>query len=272
MPTPNKKTLNYIPLVSKSAINKDTKEWGILNIEEKPKLINTNSNIIPGTNIEYNTLKIEDKRIKSLASGKNIRPNVDLKSGEYNKGIIENIIDASLKHDVDPYYALATGLQESGFASSDSNTGHVIGDWGSKIPSDVNQEEAMVIALKIKKDEAVKQGLQKEEDIIQHYNGRSIKGLHKNTESGYYARPNKMFYGVPLPINTKTNPVYGRQIIDLRDNVIKQNPEIQSMINKKRESFYLDKESKNKLGTDFNKYIPSNVNTKTKLPWIPIIL
>ena len=262
---PTSKKMQYIPLVTKKAINKDTEEWGILKDKSIPE--NNKKNLIPGTNIEYNSIFIKDDRKVSLASGNAIRPNKDLKSGEYNKAIIENIVDASLKHGVDPYYALSTGLQETGLGNSDDNIGHVIGSgWSDKIPEGVSQEEAMVMAIKIKQEEAKKLGLKNEYDIIQHYNGRHEKGLHKDTEKGYYGKSNQSYYGVPLPINTKTNPVYGRQIVDLRDNVLKKNNDIVNIVNSRTKDFNLNKDSE-KIGVVFNKYIPTTVNRKQKLPF-----
>ncbi len=249
---------NYIPLVSVKAKNNDKGMFGITKGLSETK---DNPNLIPGTNIPYNEIKINDNRKFSLASGKSIRPNMDLKTGTYNLGIIENIVDYSLLHNIDPYYAIATGLQETNLGQSDSNIGHIIGNWRDKIPENASSEEAMVMALKIKRDEALKNNLKNEADIIQNYNGRHVKGLTSNTENDYYKGKNKMFYGVPLPINTKENPVYGRQIIDVRDNVIKKNPQLVSHVNNLIKSYPTRMQ-----GLEYNAYVPSAGNAIKKLP------
>ena len=42
------------------------------------------------------------------------------------------------------------------------------------------------------------------------------------------------FYGVPIPntgfIDMMKNPLYGKEILDIRDNIIKKNKDIQNMV------------------------------------------
>jgi len=66
---------------------------------------------------------------------------------------------------------------------------------------------------------------------LQYYNGLGI--VTPRTEKNYHGYEMQSIYGVPIPsegINLKNNPLYGKQIIDLRDNVIKHNDRINQYI------------------------------------------
>jgi hypothetical protein len=63
--------------------------------------------------------------------------------------------------------------------------------------------------------------------MIQAYNG--LGKITPQTEKGYHGFEMAKIYGVPLPkagIDMRKNPLYGKRVIDLRDNVIKKNPEL----------------------------------------------
>ena len=61
---------------------------------------------------------------------------------------------------------------------------------------------------------------------LQVYNGMGT--ITPNTEKNYHGFKMKKIYGVPVPpegISMKKNPLYGKQILDVRDNVLAKNPE-----------------------------------------------
>jgi hypothetical protein len=180
--------------------------------------------------IKYPTdfVDISDPRKIRATTGKAIVPTRDLVSGSYNKEVVENIVKYAKSSGVDPYTALAIGLQETGFGKTDANVGHVLfGDFGKKHPYD------FINFYKEKEKEAKKAGVKDEAKIIQYYNGLGV--VRPSTESGYHGFNMKSVYGVPIPkggISMKKNPLYGKQIIDLRDNVLKENEEIVKLVEK----------------------------------------
>jgi hypothetical protein len=109
-------------------------------------------------------------------------------------------------------------LQETGFNSRglrDNNPLNVL-----KTPYNEDPRGELAVALMNQKlrehphpaSEALK---------IQAFNGLGIlKPLPGSTS----------MYGIPLPIDTRKNPVYGKRVIDLRENVIKPNKDIQALI------------------------------------------
>jgi hypothetical protein len=201
-------------------------------------------------------ITLKDKRKILSTSQKPIRPNVDLKGGEYDGAIINEILSAAKRYNYDPYTALAVGLQESTLGKAGENIGHTL--YESTIPSvlpnsnavydDLNSDEKvkrnidnMVRFLIEKKKEANKNNLTGELQELQAYNGYKLK---PETELDYYGHPNKMAYGVVIPeegLNLKQNPLYGKQIVDLKENVLKKNPELLKMVT----NYYKKNKNKN---------------------------
>lgn len=173
------------------------------------------------------TLSIEDNRKINATTGKTINPNVDLTSGKYDKDTIKKIIISANKYGVDPYTALSIGLQETGLGSTDSNVGHIIGKQDVKFDKNSNAIDDFVRVVKSKQDYANKLGIKNEDTIIQAYNG--LGKIYPETEQNYHGYKMKKIYGVDVPkegIDMRKNPLYGKRIIDLRDNVLKQNKEL----------------------------------------------
>jgi len=85
---------------------------------------------------------------------------------------------------------------------------------------DVGSIETFMKVFKHKMEYSAKLGKTTEEDLIQGYNGY---GKLKNTGN---------LYGMKDPvIDFAKNPVYGKKIVDLRENIIKKSPEIMAMLN-----------------------------------------
>lgn len=189
-------------------------------------------------------LALEDLRKIRATTQKEINPNVDLVSGKYDRANIQHVLDAAKRYDYDPYTALAVALQESKLGNIDSNLGHIQDVptlIKSKLPELTKAEkekdfeeyqkkysaDMLVRALIEKKGLAERLGLKNEEQFLQAYNG--LGRIYPQTENDYHGYDMAKIYGVDLPaegIDMKQNPLYGRQVIDLRENVIKKNPEI----------------------------------------------
>ena len=172
-------------------------------------------------------IEITDKREINATTGKPINPNVDLTTGKYNQDTIRKIVVAANKIGIDPYTALSIGLQETKLGTTDENIGHTIGRQDVNTKDIKSSEEYFVNVLKSKMDYANKLGIKDEDTILQTYNG--LGKVYPETEQNYHGFKMKKVYGVDVPkegIDMRKNPLYGKRIVDLRDNVLKQNPEL----------------------------------------------
>ena len=176
------------------------------------------------------TFKIEDKRKVLTTSGQPIRPNVDITSGEYDLEVLKGIIESAKRKKLpieDVKNLAAIAFQETKFGKEDENLGHVLEDLTSR--SDL---EALTNAYITKMKEADRLGIKDDATRLQVYNGLGV--VKPSTEQGYHGFKMKKIYGVPVPstgINMKKNPLYGKQVMDLRDNVLNQNPEYVKYLN-----------------------------------------
>ena len=174
--------------------------------------------------------KINDLRKMSGTTGKAIDPRSELLSGEYDGERMENIIKASKRYGIDPYTALAIDLQETGLGKrSDGSIGHTMMDFRQMIPTKMPSEEesdeydmyARAIATKMQY--ADKLGIKDPLVRLQAYNG--LGKIFPETEQDYHGFKMKKIYGVPVPkggIDMRKNPLYGKRVSDIRDNVLKK--------------------------------------------------
>ena len=195
-------------------------------VEKTNKVINKSA---PEKN-SPKTFKIEDKRKVLATSGNPIRPNVDLTSGEYDLDVLNGIIESAKRNKLsieDAKNLAAIAFQETKFGKVDENLGHVFDNVESR--SDL---EALTNAYITKMKEADRLGIKDDATRLQVYNGLGV--IKPSTEQDYHGFKMKKIYGVPVPnegINMKKNPLYGKQIMDLRDNVLNQNPEYVNYLN-----------------------------------------
>jgi len=176
------------------------------------------------------TFKIEDKRKVLATSGQPIRPNVDITSGEYDLDVLKGIIESAKRKKLpieDVKNLAAIAFQETKFGQADGNIGHVLEDLTTR--SDL---ESFTSAYIDKMKKADRLGLKDEVARLQVYNGLGV--IKPSTEQDYHGFKMKKAYGVPIPkegISMKKNPLYGKQVMDLRDNVLNQNPEYVKYLN-----------------------------------------
>jgi len=165
-------------------------------------------------------VRINDPRTINATSGNPINPNVDLKSGDYHTGVIGDIARAAREYGVDPQELIAMGLQETNLGKTDPNYGHVL---NYQDPANRGAAYDMAFAKTQKNKLADEKGYSNDEvRRIQTYNG--LGTVYPWTELDYHGFPMKSIYGVPLTnagINMVENPLYGKRIMDLRDNVLK---------------------------------------------------
>lgn len=152
------------------------------------------------------------------------------KGGAYSPSFMTDIVKAAQHQGVDPNLALAVALQESNMKPDDLEGAIASSkEVGAKTPEGLN-ENAYQFAkiLKAKMAEGKQLGFSDEARQIQMFNGMG-KIFPRSKGMG-----DESYYGIKVsrdnPLDMRKNPVYGRVIQDLRDNVIKNNPDLQKFI------------------------------------------
>lgn len=188
------------------------------------------------------TVDIQDTRTTQPVTGKAINPNTDLKSGSYDKSLIQDLNVAANRFGVDPYHAIAVGLQETNLGKNDpdGNIGHVL-DYDlvnsgldeqtiSSMTPQQKQANLLAYAMKDKADYADKLGYTTPVMKLQSYNG--FGKLFSDSEKGYYGGERTHYYGVDVtkePLDLSKNPAYGKTILSLAD-MLKQNKGIKDIV------------------------------------------
>lgn len=163
-------------------------------------------------------IKIPDTRKIDSITGKAVNDTVSL-TRTADPALLRQIIQEAKRQKVDPYTALAMAHQESGF--SEDNPFHLLG--GGKTDNPVKEG---ISFLKDKLDYAKRLGKTDEAAQIQAFNGYGKVGSHTEGRQ-------KMMYGVDVskaPIDMNKTPLYGHRIIDIRENILKKNPEIVKLV------------------------------------------
>ena len=177
--------------------------------------------------LNYNTIAIPDKRDIDAVTGIPLMDTNRLHSN-IDKGLATHIIQKAIEHGVDPYDALAVAQQETSFHEEYSdNPFHVI----IPNPNELEKFEKDPVdysmqIMKDKNDLAKRLGKKTDADRIQAWNGYGKIG--GNTEGSQ-----KKMYGIDVskePIDMAKNPVYGKRVVDIRDNILKKNPDIVKLV------------------------------------------
>lgn len=182
---------------------------------------------------EDDRVKISDNRKIRATTRQRMDPNVDLVSGNYSSKTITDIVNASLKNGVDPDTAIALAMQESKIGNTDENLGHIVG--GSYRGQEAND---MTKLLSEKMHAGRKLGRKTDEELLQMYNGTGK--IFPSTEQEDHGFKMKKAYGVPVGekgIDMGKTNLYGIQVKDIRDNVIKKDKKIASMVKDLRGNF-----------------------------------
>lgn len=219
--------------------------WQKIPDEEMPKLLMDYKNILATENwvklmegvYDSPEIDIRDTR-KATALGVTIGSG-NRKDAKPTANLIEGIAGAAIKNGEDPYTWLAMGLQETSldWDKWNRNMFHVldldkIEDWG-KFADAKDYPDLFQSAFDFweKKKREIPKHKVTEADRIQAWNGYGTITPKNNEYAG------GKLYGIDLPINFDQNPVYGKTIIDLRDNVIKNNPEVVKIVEQARKKY-----------------------------------
>lgn len=185
--------------------------------------------LIPRESYKVNdNRKIDMVTNKPLSDTNRLNYSIDMQTAK-------EIISAAKRMGANPFTALAISFQETGAGGiKDKHNDSV------KNPMRVHQglhgeiidngaEKGIEVMLS-KFDMARKMGKMTEAEMIQAYNGYGKVG--KNTEGRQ-----KMMYGIDVsksPIDMSKNPIYGKRIIDIRDNILKKDPKIVKLVEETR--------------------------------------
>jgi hypothetical protein len=171
-------------------------------------------------------VKIRDNRKNDMVTGKAMTDTNRMHS-EVDQNLLRSLIVGAKAAKLDPYTVLAMSMQESNF--DPENPMHIDFTQYKGIP----EENLIGNTMDILNDKiriAKSKGKNTEADIIQAWNGYG-KFSNANDEI-----KGDRIYGINLleqpnkTLDMNTSPVYGKRILDLRDNVIKTHPEIQAMV------------------------------------------
>lgn len=167
-------------------------------------------------------INIVDTRNIDAITGKAIQDKYRL-GGRPDIDYVKQLVKSSLDKGVDPYTLMAINLQESGFLHDDVG---LLEAWNG-IESKTDQYASF---LKQKLQNAKSLGVTDEAKQIQFWNGYAN---HVNYPKSYgvepYVENGKTYY------DFKDNPLYGKRIIDIRDNILKNNKDIVNIVNDVRE-------------------------------------
>lgn len=174
-------------------------------------------------------IDIKDPRKIRMTTGQPMVPTRDLVGAKYPltgvKSLLQQAKDRGISKE-DAWNLATIAFQESKWGKTDENLGHTL--HGNE---NLSAEENLINAYLGKMKEAEGYGIKDPLKKLQIYNGSMVK---PETEKGYHGFVAKAFYGVPVPkegIDLRKNPLYGKQITDLRENVLKQNPEFVNIFN-----------------------------------------
>lgn len=179
---------------------------------------------------------IQDSRKMNPATGQPFKTPGALTSN-VNPNVVSLIARQALSKGVDPNTALAIALQETHMGNKNEDVGSAwsyLPDEGIDDPYEKGAN-SMVKALTEKLAYAKQLGYDKKGEAyaLQAYNGYGkLKPQLSANQKEYY-------YGIPVtkdhPLNMAENPVYGKTIMSIRDEIIKKHPQIQALIKKEQE-------------------------------------
>lgn len=210
-------------------------------------LINFNDDPVKPRNEPLPLYKPKDTTLVSFDDQRKINPATGLqfkkrgtKSIKANEEDVKAIISQAKYLGVDPYTALAVGLQETELGRLDPNYGSAWATFADEGIVDEKQQNANILAKALKDklnyaSELRKRGVipQGEEYDLQVYNGLGL--LRPRGEIGGVVQ-DESYYEIPVtaktPLDLKKNPAYGKIVKQLRDEVVKTNPRIVELVNK----------------------------------------
>jgi hypothetical protein len=174
-------------------------------------------------------IKIKDERQVDLVTGEPVDDRRRLHV-EADSELIKKIIKKAKDYGIDPYTALAIAHQETGFSDEYySNPMNLLS--GGRLNPETAEEDFLdltMLELQDKMKLARRLGKKTDEEVLQAWNGYG-----KISSQSFGGGGVKKVYGLDVskePIDMAKNPVYGKRVVDIRENIIKKNPEIKKLV------------------------------------------
>lgn len=195
-------------------------------------------------------------------------------NNKVDKEGLTNLIRGAQERGLDPATVLAMSLQETGISrlnplhdnSQSMEDYDTMERYAKKYPGGISSKtisDESLDNLSKKMQYAKSLGKTQEADILQGWNG-------------YGTIPaDRPMYGMQGPIDMSKNPVYGKRVIDLRENVIKKTPEVLDLINgsnkKMKDGGWLSKYAEDGEEVDKHPWVQNNniVNNFTQQSQTP---
>lgn len=175
-------------------------------------------------------IKINDTRDIDSVTGEKMLDTKRLHV-EADSELIKKIAKKAKDHGIDPYTALAIAHQETGFKDDYySNPFNLLS--GGRLNENTADQDFVDLSMLEMQDKlkvAERLGKKSEEEKIQAWNGYG-----KITKDSFGGSGVKKAYGIDVskePIDMAKNPVYGKRVVDIRENIIKKNPAIVDIVN-----------------------------------------
>jgi hypothetical protein len=176
--------------------------------------------------------QIRDTRKLNPATGLPFRNGAPM-SADINPDVAKAVIRQAMSKGVDPNTALAIAMQETKMGNLNENVGSAwatLPDEGINDPYEQGANSlAKTLADKLQYAKRLGYDKKGEEYALQAYNGYG-KVFPKNTDRN----AKESYYGIPVthqnPLNMANNPIYGKNIISVRDEIIKKHPQLQELI------------------------------------------
>jgi len=172
------------------------------------------------------TFHIKDPRTIRATTQQPIRPTADLLSGTYNSVPLDKTLREAKRRGLnknDMWNLAGMALAETGLGNKSYNIGQVVaGPFEEGTPGPYEFVDAYISKMK----EADRLGIKDPVMRLQVYNG--LGPITPDTEKSSRGYKMQKAYGVPLPkegISMRKRPLYGINVLDAQNNVLKKNPE-----------------------------------------------
>jgi hypothetical protein len=202
---------------------------GVVGANEEPEA--------PGTFVAPSPrLLFKDERKINPATGRPFKSGKGGKTVSADEDTLKAIIAHAKAKGLDPYNALAVAMQETEFGRTDPNYGSAWSTFPDEYIEGTRDQNANVLAkaLKEKFDYAHRLGVDKkgEAHSLQMYNGYGTLRPSVRRPDGTYE--DASYYEIPVtsasPLNLRENPAYGKTVISLRDEILKKDKRLASLV------------------------------------------
>lgn len=174
------------------------------------------------------TISVRDNRVVDGVTGNTIDPRTRLHA-TINKNLATEIIKKAKQRGIDPYTALAIPMQETRFTDEYSDNPFSI-IFNNPNELETYQKDPVGYAmdfLSTKLATAKRLGKNTDSETIQSWNGYGKVG--KNS----FGKDTNNLYGIDVTqqsIDMNKRPVYGERIVNIRDSILKKNPDIIKLV------------------------------------------